>query len=83
MRKPEPRMMAIIVIFLTGWVIWLIFTYSVAKKFPESLTEVFPLISFPPPIVVIISLSAILLLIGTIVGYIVEKVLKRMEKKKK
>lgn len=79
-RKLRPRLKALIVIFLTGWFIWLLFTWSVAKKFPSSLQEIFPLISFPPPIVVIIFFSAILLLFGALVGFVVEKILKRMEK---
>lgn len=79
-KKMSHRLRAIIMIFLTGWAIWLLFTLSVAKKLPSSLTEIFPLVRFPPPIVVIIFLSAILLAIGAAVGYVVEKILKRMEK---
>jgi len=78
--KISHRLRAIIIIFLTGWIIWLFFTWSIAKKFPASLTKIFPLIKFPPPIVVIIFLSAILLFVGTLVGFVVEKILKRMEK---
>jgi len=79
-KKIKPRLKALIIIFLSGWIIWLLFTWSIAKKFPASLTRIFPLVGFPPPIIIIIYLSAILLLVGGLAGYIVEKILKRMEK---
>lgn len=79
-KKIRPRLLALIMIFLTGWIIWILFTYSIATNFPASLTKIFPLVKFPPPIVVMLAFSAVLILIGAGVGYIVEKFLKKEEK---
>ena len=78
--KRNHKLRVIIIIFLTGWSVWLLFTWYITTKLPRSLTEILPVVKFPPPLIVIIFFSALLLGISALIGFIIEKILKRMEK---